>query len=470
MKPKLSSHFKFREVNSSLLVTNEVGDYDFFKQDLLENLFNNELTESERIQMANLSILIDEDESWKYFSLAKRVQDKYAPKERKIGYLILIPTLRCNLSCSYCQVSRAPEKAKGYDWDEDTLKRFESFIKENTMDHLKVEFQGGEPSLRLDLVNSIIDIVESNTQSSEFVICTNMVNMDQALLSLLEKDNFSISTSIDGSLSTMTKNRTFEDDTSKSIFENFNYVLENYGPKKIAALPTITENQINSPEEIIQTYNNLGFQSIFLRPVNYMGFARKQHKDSSQAINEWNNFYLKSLDLIKEINKTHYFEEFYLALLVREIFTNSSRSFVDYRSPQRFLNNYLVIDFDEQIYPSDEARMLSRTRHVDLAMGDLKTGIDEFKLNEVNVWAENQTHPDCIHCAYQPYCGIDIVDDMSRYQRFDTIKKDTWFCNRQMFLFDFIFEKVEQQDREWLDIFLKWISKSNEPITSYELF
>ena len=115
MKPKLSSHFKFREVNSSLLVTNEVGDYDFFKQDLLENLFNNELTESERIQMANLSILIDEDESWKYFSLAKRVQDKYAPKERKIGYLILIPTLRCNLSCSYCQVSRAPEKAKGYD-------------------------------------------------------------------------------------------------------------------------------------------------------------------------------------------------------------------------------------------------------------------------------------------------------------------------------------------------------------------
>jgi hypothetical protein len=39
-----------------------------------------------------------------------------------------------------------------------------------------------------------------------------------------------------------------------------------------------------------------------------------------------------------------------------------------------------------------------------------------------------------------------------------------------MFLFDFIFEKVEQQDREWLDIFLKWISKSNDPITSYELF
>ena len=143
--------------------------------ELMHKSHENELDENEKTQLGNLSVLIDEDESWKYFSLAKRVQDKYAPTERKIGYLILIPTLRCNLSCSYCQVSRAPEKAKGYDWDEDTLKRFESFIKENSMDHLKVEFQGGEPSLRLDLVKSVIDIVEANTKSSEFVICSNMV-------------------------------------------------------------------------------------------------------------------------------------------------------------------------------------------------------------------------------------------------------------------------------------------------------
>ena len=96
--------------------------------------------------------------------------------------------------------------------------------------------------------------------------------------------------------------------------------------------------------------------------------------------------------------------------------------------------------------------MLSRTHHVDLAMS-LSSGIDENKALDTNLWAENQTNPDCMHCVYQNYCGIDIVDDMSRYNRFDVIKKDTWFCNRQMFLFDFIFDKVERQDREWLDIF-----------------
>ena len=468
MKPE--THFKFREVNNSLLVTNEAGDYDFFKQDAIEKLFSSSLSDDELRKFKDLSILIDDEEKWKYFSLARKINSKFSKKNRNIGYLILIPTLRCNLSCSYCQVSRAPEKAKGFDWSDETLARFEEFVKENCATHLKVEFQGGEPSLRLDLVAEIIKIVKQHTESSEFVICSNMVNMDKDLLDLLEHENFSISTSIDGSLSTMTKNRTFEDDVSQAIFDNFNYVLKNFGPEKISALPTITENQINHPEELIDTYRELGFQSIFLRPVNYMGFARKQHKEASKAIEEWNTFYLKAMDLIKRANQETYFEEFYMAMLVREIFANNARGFVDYRSPQRFLDNYLVIDFDENIYPSDEARMLSRTHHVDLAMGSLSSGIDENKALDTNLWAENQTNPDCMHCVYQNYCGIDIVDDMSRYNRFDVIKKDTWFCNRQMFLFDFIFDKVERQDREWLDIFLRWISKSTESIKAYEIF
>ncbi|MDB0069996.1 His-Xaa-Ser system radical SAM maturase HxsB [Gammaproteobacteria bacterium] len=468
MKP--NSHFKFRKLNNELLVSNEVGDFNFFRKDVVGRFYDANLDDNELKDFKDLSILIDDDEKWKYYSLARRVEQKYAPTKRKISYLILIPTLRCNLSCSYCQVSRAPEKAKGFDWTPETLKKFDHFLSESDIEHLKVEFQGGEPTLRLDLIEDIIAITKKHSSSCEFVICSNMVELDPKLIELVETENFSISTSIDGSLDTMTENRTFEDDTSQKVFDNFQYILNRFGPEKIAALPTITETQINNPEELINTYTSLGFQSIFLRPVNYMGFARKQHKDASHAIREWNEFYLSALNLIKERNKLHYFEEFYLAMLVREIFSRSSRGFVDYRSPSRFLNNYLVIDFDEQIYPSDEARMLSRTRHVDLAMGSLQEGIDEQKAQNMNLWAENQTHPDCMHCVYQPYCGIDIVDDMSRYDRFDMAKNKTWFCNRQMFLFDFIFDKVQRQDKEWLDIFLRWISRSTTPIHSYEIF
>src|SRR3546814_10355610 len=33
-----------------------------------------------------------------------------------LDYLILVPTLRCNLSCSYCQVSRVNADRSGFDW------------------------------------------------------------------------------------------------------------------------------------------------------------------------------------------------------------------------------------------------------------------------------------------------------------------------------------------------------------------
>lgn len=207
-----------------------------------------------------------------------------------------------------------------------------------------------------------------------------------------------------------------------------------------------------------------------MRPVNYMGFARKQHADLSRDFAVWDAFYHTALESIIDLNQDGYFEEFYLALMVRSIFAGLPNGFVDLRSPSRFASDYCVIDFDGTLYPSDEARMLSRTRTIDLSIGTMSSGFDESKLSALNRHAINQTHPDCLHCAYLPYCGIDVVDDISRYGHTDIPKHETWFCRRQMSLFDFIFEKVAARDRRYLDVFLKWIYRRADPPPTYELF
>jgi sulfatase maturation enzyme AslB (radical SAM superfamily) len=66
----------------------------------------------------------------------------------KLDYLILIPTLRCNLSCSYCQVSRAPENGAGFDWTEESVCQVEALLDGLDTTQIKIEFQGGEPTLR----------------------------------------------------------------------------------------------------------------------------------------------------------------------------------------------------------------------------------------------------------------------------------------------------------------------------------
>lgn len=461
--------FRFRELGDRLLITNEVGDRGFFDNDVLDRLFAEELEPDEEARLRELSILTDEQTQWRLYSLLHRSRQSRASK-RQIKYIIVVPTLRCNLSCSYCQVSRAPLHAKGFDWDESKLIDFERFVAGLDLDHLKLEFQGGEPSLRPDLLGAIIEIIRRHSTSCEFVVCTNLSEVTPEFASLIERNDLFVSTSIDGSQQTMTANRTFDDALSKKTLENFEWVKGTFGSDKIAALPTITEAQIGNPAEVISVYRELGFSSIFLRPVNYMGFARKKHKSLSQEVDEWNRFFLEAMEILLDVNDEQYFEEFYTATVLRQLFGSETSGFVDYRSPANFLGDNLIIDFDGQIYPSDEARMLSRVRQVDLALGTLADGIDESKTNNLNRMALNEVHEDCIHCAYMPYCGIDVVDDISRYNRLDVIKQNTWYCGRQMFLLDFIFDKVLRQDRRWLDLFLSWIERRASSSRAYEIF
>ncbi len=462
--------FRFRPVLDRLLLTNEVGDYGFFESDVVERFFAESLSNEERRKFRDMSVLIEKGDEWRLTSMMRRIRNTHNRRHSRLSYLIVIPTLRCDLSCSYCQVSRAPLSAVGYDWNDERLTQFDHFVSTIDSDHLKLEFQGGEPTLRPDLLNDIIGICDKRFKTVEFVVCTNLTRLTTEIENIFARDNVLISTSIDGPSSTMTANRTGSDELSEAVLRNFEYLVDKYGPEKVSALPTVTENILTNPNELIDFYVSLGFQSIFLRPVNYMGFARKVHRDLSRDAVLWNQFYRLALEHIVEINDDSYFEEFYLALLVRSIFGGRQHGFVDLRSPGRFATDYCVIDFDGALYPSDEARMLSRTHTVDLSIGTMMEGFDDKKVAQLNLHAVNQTHPDCIHCAYMPYCGIDVIDDISRYGRTDIPKHETWFCHRHISLFDLIFEKVASQDRRYLTVFLKWLYRRADPPLTFELF
>ncbi len=74
-----------------------------------------------------------------------------------MDYLILVPTLRCNLACGYCQVSRVNENTQGFDWTDDTHVAVLDLLDTLTTKTIKIEFQGGEPLLALDRLISVRD-------------------------------------------------------------------------------------------------------------------------------------------------------------------------------------------------------------------------------------------------------------------------------------------------------------------------
>ena len=108
--------FRFRELSGKMLVTNEVGDYGTFDSDVVDRFFSDQLTDAELNKFRELSILVEPEAEWKLASLMRRIQSSAKNDRQRLSYLIIIPTLRCNLSCGYCQVSRAPIDAVGFDW------------------------------------------------------------------------------------------------------------------------------------------------------------------------------------------------------------------------------------------------------------------------------------------------------------------------------------------------------------------
>lgn len=378
-------------------------------------------------------------------SIFKSVQRRYVPDS--LSYIILIPTLRCNLSCSYCQVSRASEHATGYDWTPKIQKDLKRFLSGLETETLKVEFQGGEPLLRIDFLKQIREFCRKRFRSVEFVVCTNLQSLTPDHWQFLSSPDTKISTSFDGTWSEHEKQRTQKHQLTNEFQENLKRALREFGTDKISALPTLDAKSPPDPQDVIRNFLDLGIQSIYLRPVNHLGFARKKHNARSTA-EDWNSYYRNFVDRIIEHNfrSNTYLEEFYFSHCFRRVLSGMYNGHVDLRNPNTLGKDYLVVDYDGTFFPTDEARMLARTGILDLSIGTLEHGIDHEKLSALNAHNSNDADPRCQECAFQPYCGRDVIDDISRYGRIDIERQETEFCKRHLSIFNYIFELLARRD------------------------
>lgn len=436
--------FKFEPVGERILLTNDAGDFFYASSATLERLVNGSRNKEDNDFLLGQGFAFKAQGDFYYESFRRRLFHR-KEIEKRIVYLIAIPTLRCDLSCQYCQVSRADKNAAGFDWSDETTANFMGLLDRVDTHNIKVEFQGGEPTLRTDILKRIISHLDHRDTNAQFIICTNLNTLSDELLALLERPNVFVSTSLDGTAAAHQANRTDSPDGTRRFFENLDEIRRRFGADKVSALPTIASLQPEFLRSLIDTYVRLGFPSIFLRPVNYHGFARKRFADTREAGTAWSQAYRLALDMIFETNEASEgpIREFMLEVALSRIFRSSSNNHVDLRSPNPAALDYLVIDYDGRFFPSDEARMLARIGHSDLSIGSLGEGVNIPKSRSLSWNQINEIHPDCLHCAYQPYCGIDTIDDLSRYNRIDKPKHETWFCQVNMNIFSFIFERLQ---------------------------
>lgn len=384
--------FRFdRFSDDEYLLTNEVGEYLFMTKEDFHKFVNYELDVNSDLYLdaESKQIATRDDISDVIKMLATKFRTKKSILRDFTSLHMVVPTLRCNSSCIYCQVARKDLDAQSVDMSKQTAKNTVKLIFQSPSPIIKIEFQGGDPSTYFEMVKYIIEEAELQNilkkRHLEFVICTNISLLDEDMVSYLKKHKCYISTSLDGPKDLHNTNRPLQNTTkTHEIFEkNLQMIRRVYGTDDcVSALMTTSKYSLGRFKEIVDEYVRLGFNNIFLRSLNPYGFA-KQYKDKiAYPVEDFVENFKEGLNYIIELNKRGtFFVEGYAALLLRRMLTPFATGFVDLQSPAGVGIAGAIYDYDGSVYVADEARMMARFKNYYFRLGNVNNDTHQTMFN-----------------------------------------------------------------------------------------
>jgi len=111
--------------------------------------------------------------------------------------LQLMVTRRCQLDCSYCPIIK-----KNVDMDEATLFNSIDLLFTSSSDEVRIDFTGGEPLLRFDLVKRGVEYAKAKAlklnKHLSFYMVTNLIALTEERADFLAAEDFFLELSVDG--------------------------------------------------------------------------------------------------------------------------------------------------------------------------------------------------------------------------------------------------------------------------------
>ena len=464
--------FRFKRYNrSEVFISNEVGEYIFLSNDVFDRLVSYKLDKNskEYQDIKSKQLIADNDIDFTIEMLATKYRTKKYFLNEFTTLHMVVPTLRCNGNCIYCQVSSKCIDEKNYDMDKTTAKRIVETIFKTPSQAIKIEFQGGEPLLNFWIVKFIILYANKLNmlykKRIEFVICTNLILINEEILKFLKKYNVLISTSLDGPENIHNFNRPLKNGNSYSLFSEKLDLTKNYlGIDRISALMTTTKRSIGNFEQIIDEYLSKGFHSIFFRIMNPYGLAKQKLLDIEYNVEDFFESYKKGLEYIFHLNLNGtFFVEIYASLLLTRILTPFSIGFVDLQSPAGAGIECAIYNCNGDVYLSDEGRMLGEMGNNKFLLGNvLKNNYEEIFnshfLKSITANTYLETLPECYNCAFLPYCGADPVRNYLEQGDIVSNKMICKSCQKNKLILDYLFNLIKENDVEIMNVFWSWMT------------
>jgi len=412
--------------------------------------------------------LYDERSSPLMDILATKYRTKKAFLEGFTKLHIFVVTLRCEHTCSYCQVSRQSSDRDRFDMSQETADRALDLMFRSRAQNLTLELQGGEPLLNFSLIRYIVDRARNRATNERrglnIAITTNLALATDEILNYCREERLLLSTSLDGPSFIHDAHRRRPGNNSHAlVVDRVRRARDIVGPDNISALMTTTRMSMDHATAIIDEYVHLGFRSVFLRPLSPYGFAVRSAAKTGYHTEEYLEFYRTGLAHILDLNRRGVeLSEVYATTILRKILTPFPTYYVDLQTPPGVGIGVVVYNYDGDVYASDEGRMLAEMGDTSFRIGNVhRDTYDQIfgsaYLKGMIREATAESVPGCSECAFLPYCGSDPVYNYRTQGDIVGHRPTSGFCRRNMEIIRLLFRLLADGGPDIERIFYSWI-------------
>ena len=465
---------RFMRFGNERLLVNEAGEFIFISENDFARLRHYQLDIKDEIflNLKTRHIVTDTDPALPIYLLATKYRTKKSFLNDFTALHIFIITLRCNQKCKYCQASSEDETRTEYDMSIETAKKSVDLVFKSPSQAIKIEFQGGEPFLNFEIVKHVVQYANKLNKvyrkNLEFVVCTNLLGLNDEILNYLAEHKIWISTSLDGPKESHDANRITRkgSGTYDIVRKNIQIAQDKLGIDRVSALMVTTRGNVDKLNDVVDEYINQRFNSLFIRTIHPFGRAVKEKL--GYDVDSFIKNYEKTLDYIIKINLDGLsFSEQYATIILNKILTPFATSYVDLQSPAGTGISCAVYGYDGDVFVSDEARMLSKMGDNRFLMGNVHKnsyhGIFNGKVIRETI--ENscvETMPLCSECAFQMYCGADPVRNCSVQSDLMGHRPTSEFHQINYLIIRHLLGLIKKNDRDIMNVFWSWIT--NRPL------
>lgn len=452
------NNYRIKKIRDKILLTTDHGAWVLLEKKEYDSLIRFELSDDLFEVLEEKGIIFTLKNSQ---TIANLLSQRLHYLFNGASLHIIIPTLKCNHCCVYCHSASKKKESVGYDLNQETAKEIINFILQSPAKTITIEFQGGESLLNFDIVKFIVTQAKiSNLKTRKnlrFTIVTNLTLLTDTTLHFLKEHKVRICTSLDGPAHIHDKNRIIDDGgESYAIVSRQLERLKNEGIIP-GALMVTTRYSLENWKEIIDEYVKWGFLSIQIKYINKIGFAQDTWEKIGYTIDEFIEFWKKSVDYMIELNKKGIrVRERFVDLILKKILGTRDPSFLDFRSPCGAVIGQIAYNYNGDIHCCDEGRSSELFR-----LGNVKTDtyteiITSKQAQQLVSSSINDSYL-CDNCVYKPYCGVCPVMNYSEDGNIIPKLANNSKCKLQKAQFDYVFDKI-LFDEEAREIFFGWIS------------